>query len=228
MENIKEILPVLNELIEGFAEHFGSKCEFVIHDYESNDIHTIVGITNGHVTNRKIGDHVTGIGLRIMQGNEIDDRNKKGIFNYLTQTKDGKLLKSSTIYIRNADRKVVGSICVNYDITEIQTAKNALDDFLNTSEKNNLYQADLTVGDGIDDLLIRMINDSITSVGVPVVQMDKKDKLEGVRILRDRGAFKIQRAVDVVAQYYNVSKFTIYNYLNELEGIDKLNHSSES
>ena len=228
MENIKEILPVLNELIEGLAEHFGSKCEFVIHDYESSDIHTIVGITNGQVTNRKIGDHVTGIGLRIMQGTEIDDDSKKGIFNYLTQTKDGKLLKSSTIYMRNSDNKVVGSICVNYDITEIQTAKSALDEFLNTSEKQNLYQADLTVGDGIDDLLIRMINDSIASVGVPVVQMDKKDKLEGVRILRDRGAFKIQRAVDVIAQYYNVSKFTIYNYLNELEGIDKLNQSSES
>ena len=44
--------------------------------------------------------------------------------------------------------------------------------------------------------------------------------MEGIKILRDRGALKIQRAVDVIAKYYCVSKFTIYNYINELDSMD--------
>ena len=50
--------------------------------------------------------------------------------------------------------------------------------------------------------------------------MTKKNKMEGIKILRDRGALKIQRAVDVIAKYYCVSKFTIYNYINELDSMD--------
>ena len=36
---------------------------------------------------------------------------------YLTKTTDGKLLKSSTIFIRNDEGKPVGILGINFDIT---------------------------------------------------------------------------------------------------------------
>ena len=72
----------------------------------------------------------------------------------------------------------------------------------------------------IYNLLIRVIKESIDSVGIPVAQMTKRDKMEGIKLLKDRGALKIQRAVDVIAKYYCVSKFTIYNYINELDSMN--------
>lgn len=220
MSQIRDLLPIINPILEGLGRHFGSNCEFVVHDYQNPNFKTIVSIVNGHVTNRKIGDSVTSIGLRVSQGISVGKTPPDDLFNYMTQTKDGRILKSSTIYLRNDEGEIVGSLCVNYDITEMRKAAAVMTDFLNTTETENLYDVDKYVDGSIDNLLIHMITSSIKAVGVPVDKMTKKEKMEGIKLLRDRGALKIHRAVDVIAQYYGVSKFTIYNYINELDSME--------
>jgi len=217
LDSIKEILPILDALIAGLGKHFGPNCEFVVHDYESDDVHTIVSIVNGDVTHRKVGDPASGVGLRILQGTAISNGETDGLFNYVTQTREGRVLKSSTIYLKNDRGKIIGSLCVNYDITEMQAAFSAMSEFLNTEDQpNKIYEADKTVSGDIDDLLVRMITDSINYIGKPVAQMSKQDKIEGIGLLQSRGAFKIQHSADIVAQYYNVSKYTVYNYLGQI------------
>ena len=220
MEDFDEILPVLNSVLEGLGKHFGSNCEFVVHDYSTPNLKSIVSIVNGEVTNRKIGDSVTSIGLRVSQGIVTDSGTTDGIFNYMTQTKGGRVLKSSTIYLRNSKGVVIGSLCINYDITDLLHANSTLSTFLSTAQDPSVYEIDHYIDGNIDNLLIQMINISIQEVGIPVAQMTRQNKMEGIKFLRDRGAFKIQRAADVIAKYYCVSKFTIYNYLNELDSID--------
>ena len=59
--------------------------------------HSIVHIENGHVSGRKVGDGPSKIVMeQLMSGNEAQDQ-----LAYLTRTPDGKILKSSTIYIRD-------------------------------------------------------------------------------------------------------------------------------
>lgn len=217
MKNFDQILSVLNPVLAGLGKHFGSNCEFVVHDYSTPNLKTIVSIVNGEVTNRKVGDAVTSIGLRVSQGIVADDGTTDGIFNYITQTRDGRILKSSTIYLREENNTVCGSLCINYDITDLQHANAVLSSLISTAHDAPVYEVDRYVDGNIDNLLIQMINISIQEVGIPVVQMTKQQKMEGIKFLKDRGAFKIQRAADVIAQYYCVSRFTVYNYLNELE-----------
>ena len=43
------------QLARGIAQQFGSNCEVVVHDLDSNDVeHSIVAIENGHVSGRRI------------------------------------------------------------------------------------------------------------------------------------------------------------------------------
>lgn len=51
----------------------------------------------------------------------------------------------------------------------------------------------------------------------PVHLMKKTHKIEVVRELDSRGFFTIREAVDLVAQRLKVSRFTVYNYLKEIE-----------
>jgi predicted transcriptional regulator YheO len=51
--------------------------------------------------------------------------------------------------------------------------------------------------------------------------MDKSQKLKVVSELVKRGVFMIKGAVDRVAQSLSVTRFTIYNYLDELGQADK-------
>ena len=213
----KELLSKLGEVIQGLGKHFGSNCEFVIHDYANKFEKTIISIVNGEVTGRQIGDCATSVGLKLYNGEALRDDQYDGVFNYLSQTKDGRILRSSTIYLRDDEGHIIGSLCINNDITDLQQAVVSISNVMNLSEiKKEEKEQKVFVGK-IDDLLRSMITDSINSIGVPVSQMTKKQKKEGIRILKKQGAFKIQRAVDVVAQYYGVSKFTVYNYVNEIE-----------
>src|SRR5699024_10013261 len=115
MEHIDEAFEVFNSLIKGIAIHFGNQCETVLLDltnYEEYGSGLIVAIENGHVTGRKIGDTGTNIGLEVLRGYDNEDK-----YNYMTQTKDGRILRSTTMYIRNSKKVPIGCICINFDIT---------------------------------------------------------------------------------------------------------------
>ncbi len=86
-------------LAHGLALQFGPNCEIVVHDLETEDVdHSIVVIENGHVSGRKLGDGPSHIVFESMHEGTTDVHDREP---YLTKTTDGKLLKSSTIFIRN-------------------------------------------------------------------------------------------------------------------------------
>ncbi|MCU1454313.1 MAG: transcriptional regulator [Acidimicrobiales bacterium] len=62
--------------------------------------------------------------------------------------------------------------------------------------------------------LARMIAAVEKELGAPLGELSRVRKQEAVARLNDRGAFKIRKAVEDVADVMGVSRFTIYNYLN--------------
>lgn len=217
MTELQTILPLLDVIINGFAKHFGSACEIVVHDYTSGPEQTIVDIVNGEVTGRHIGEGIMQVDFKIMPGEQVVNDSTDGLFNYITQTRDGRILKSSTIYIKDDNGTTIASICINNDITQLQQAKTYIEQFtgLNSAKPS---PSDMVFMGGIDDLLIAMIHESIERVGVPTAAMTRDQKIAGIQYLKERGAFKIQKACDIIARFYDVSKFTVYNYLDEARG----------
>ncbi|HXF56042.1 MAG TPA: helix-turn-helix domain-containing protein [Actinomycetota bacterium] len=69
--------------------------------------------------------------------------------------------------------------------------------------------------DHLGDALDRMLDAAADAVGVPVEEMSRRQKQQVVRYLDERGAFLIKKAVERVAARLGVSRFTIYNYLDE-------------
>lgn len=54
-------------------------------------------------------------------------------------------------------------------------------------------------------------------VGAALADMDRGQKQVAVRVLDEQGAFLLRGAVDQVAKSMNVSRVTLYSYLNALE-----------
>lgn len=214
MKSIEEMLPLLQVLIRGMAKHFGEKVEFVVHDYAREYASTIVAIENGQVTGRSVGKGGTDIGLRIVQGEHRDD----GRYGYTTQTVDGRQLHSSTIYLKDDEGRLLGSLCINSDITELVNMRSCLNqmlaDMVGTQEQE---PGSTVVYHDVEDMLYSMIKESLDRIGTPVALMTREQKIEGIRYLNRRGAFTIKNAANIVARYYDVSKYTVYNYLNDAE-----------
>ena len=64
--------------------------------------------------------------------------------------------------------------------------------------------------------LDRLIESVEAELGAPMPSLSREDKQRAVRLLDERGAFILRRAVEDVADAMGVSRITVYNYLNAI------------
>ncbi len=64
--------------------------------------------------------------------------------------------------------------------------------------------------------LDRLIDAVETELGGRLSELGREDKQRAVRLLDERGAFILRRAVEDVADAMGVSRITVYNYLNAI------------
>lgn len=64
--------------------------------------------------------------------------------------------------------------------------------------------------------LDRLIDGVERELGTKLPHLSREDKQRAIRLLDERGAFILRRAVEDVADAMGVSRITVYNYLNAL------------
>ena len=64
--------------------------------------------------------------------------------------------------------------------------------------------------------LDRLIEGVEREFGTRLPQLTREEKQRAIRLLDDRGAFTLRRAVEDVSDAMGVSRITVYNYLNAL------------
>lgn len=213
-----QTLEFLKQLAHGLAVQFGKSCEIVIHDLSRKDIdRSIVYIENGQVTNRRIGDGPSGIVLETLNSDpaKVEDR-----LAYLTRTEDGRILKSSTFYIRDDTGAISYIFALNYDITSLMAAHSTVESLLTTCDQNGNKTASYgetpqTITHNVTELLDLLIEQAVKKVGKPVALMTKDDKVAVVRYLDNAGAFLITKSGDKVSSFLGISKFTLYSYMDK-------------
>lgn len=206
----------LRKIAKGVAAQFGSGCEVVVHEIsDKSAYHSIVAIENGHVTGRKLGDGPSHVVLEQL-GKSIDAEKAEDHFCYLTRTPDGKILKSSTVYIRDANGKVAALFCINFDISALTMVDNALGDLVAVKDTAQKEPERITLN--VSDLLDDLIKQSVELVGKPVALMSKDDKVRAIQFLNHNGALLITKSGDKIAKHFGISKYTLYSYLDVKTG----------
>lgn len=216
-EAMEQILHFLKQLAHGLAAQFGNSCEVVIHDLTKKGLDkSIVYIENGHVSNRHTGDGPSGIVLETLRS---DPGKLKDKLAYLTRTDDGRILKSSTLYIRNEEGKIVYIFSMNYDITTLLAAENSIRGLVQTepedSHGEDASDSPQRITHNVTELLDLLIEQAIARVGKPVAMMNKDDKVAVVQYLNNAGAFLITKSGDKVSSLLGISKFTLYSYMDK-------------
>lgn len=205
VEIVAPIVPVL-------ASALRPRTEVVLHDLTRMP-NTIVAIA-GTITGRELGGPPTDLGLRTFRS-----ENPQDIINYRTETADGLVLRSSSMFFRTSTGKPVACLCINADVDDLVRAKEILDALTAFGEPQRSGSGGApmeTFATTVDELAEGIIRQAIEAVGVPLHLMKKPHKVAVVRDLDQRGFFAIREAVDVIATKLGVSRYTIYNYLNEI------------
>lgn len=203
-----------SRLAHAIAAQFGSDCEVVVHDLEIEDQdRSIVAIENGHVTGRSVGDGPSHVVLDAIHAGELHKLNDR--LAYLTRTSDGRILRSSSVFIRNEAGKTIGILGINYDITLLSAAAETLGALTGTGPSQDPPADPEPIVRNVADLLDDLIEQSVELVGKPASLMTKDERVRAIRYLNDAGAFLITKSGPKVCKYFGISKYTLYSYLDE-------------
>jgi predicted transcriptional regulator YheO len=203
----RHLFDFLERLTHGLGEAAGKNCEFVLHDFSEPE-RSVVAIANGHITGRKVGDTLDVLGFQLLRQPPDGD-----LFNYQTTTKSGKVLRSSSVFLRDEEGEIFGSLCINCDLTGLLKLQEWLQETINSPEAGPQEEFEQSV----DEVLDRLVRDAIHNTGKDVSQLTRDEKIAVISYLESKGAFLIRYSMDRIAVLLSLSKYTIYNYLDEVK-----------
>lgn len=202
----------------------GENTEVVLHDF-TNLEHSIVYIVNSHITNRKIGDTVTDLLLEFLQKNK--DIPDEFLCNYVSKSKNGKKLYSSTYFIYGDNKELIGALCTNTDYSDYNEAitllKSLLPNSLAMNTENNESEEPIRENfyNDFESLTLNKIQEEIERLDISPNRMTPDEKMSVVHSLNDMGMFMLKGSVPEAAKRLNSSEATIYRYIRMAKKTNK-------
>ena len=217
---IKPILAQYIPMADMVVKTFGEDVEVVLHDL-STPQHSVVYVANNRVTGRQVGESFQHL---VSKALHASDEERDVIANYYYH-KDGRLIRSSSMLIRDDKGALVGAFCINIDTTRVTAQINALAAMLPGIGEGIVPDIpddpaeDVVPADGsrsvvemVTDLIDKIIGEAREGV------MSREKRLELIRFMDSRGVFLVKGAIDRVAEKLQISKVTVYSYLDEVRG----------
>lgn len=212
-QNVKNFIPIANFL----GEILGSNTEIILHDltnYKQSTVHII----NAHISGRKIGDPITDLMLDFISNESKGD--KQYICNYNSKTADGKLLYSSTFFIRDEKNKIVGALGLNSDYHEFKKSLSFITSLLPNyidEKANTLNHIKENLSSDPQELTINKIDAIINQFDVVPSRMTVEEKTEVMAALNDCGVFNIRGSIQEVADKLHMSEPSVYRYIKKIK-----------
>lgn len=217
------------------ARTFGPDCEVVLHDL-TTPAHSVIHIENNGVTGRRIGDTFKHLVDKAMRSNETDD-----VFaNHYYRCK-GRLVRSSSLLIRDETGKLVGALCINADVTAVQAqldfARRLLPGFVEelppeascpnrapSSRRANAGSESLAALDPeasaeptptVLEIVCGLI-DAAVAEACASGQLTKEKRLQVLEFLEGKNVFLVKGAIERTAERLGVAKVTVYSDLDAI------------
>ncbi|WP_421351790.1 helix-turn-helix transcriptional regulator [Aeromonas veronii] len=195
----RHLIASFEPAVEALAALFGAGCEVVLHAFDTLDA-SVIKIANGHVTGRREGAPVTDFALNRLQGEAGSQWSS-----YFSRTRDGTLMKSSSITICNRQGKPIGMLCVNFSLDT--SLGSLLDTFALPAAPAPLNNE--TFASSVDDLVTQVIEKVERDDSLSCTVRNK----EIVTRLFDMGIFEIKEAAQLVARMLGISRHTVYLHI---------------
>lgn len=208
----ERLIREMSAVMDALASVTGQHLEMVLHDL-TRPASSVVKIINGHISGRAPGSALQSapendLGFLGLLEQDDGGTNPQVFRDYRTTSARGAALRSSTVMFRDKNQKPLVSLCFNADYAAVETARTLL---------GQLLPADRPP-EKISSLEIRM-NEIIHAAMPPagIQGASKKEKTEIVRIMQEKGLFIVRGGVEKAAKALGVTRYTIYNYLDEIK-----------
>jgi len=213
-----DILQSYQAMVSGLSMLIGNHCEIVLHALEDLN-RSAIAIANGEHTGRKIGSPITDLALQTLHAMNGADSSVSKV--YFTRAKSGAMMKSVTIAIRNAQKRVIGLLCININL-DVPFSQ-IIQSFIPEAAQETV--APVNFASSVDDLVAQALDFTLAEVNADPQMANNLKNRQVVLSLYEKGIFDIKDAINQVAERLNISKHTVYLYIRQFKN-DELPGSS--
>jgi len=201
--------------LNNIAKLLGNKCEILVHNFENGFEHTVIKIINGHISGREIGACPTNL---FFEKFDSSDDFSDDFAMYFNRDDKGRLFKSSTTFFHNKEGKVIGAICINFDITQFVNEQRFMKEFLEyeteIKDVDNIEEKEVFTKN-VNELMDYYLNKVEKEVGKRPEDMDRAEKIRALAYLDNKGILQIAKAHVRLCKFFHISTYTLYTYLDE-------------
>lgn len=198
----QNLLEQMRQVAEGLGKTLAPFCEVVLHDLTEPE-HAILAIHN-NLSGRAVGAPATELGL----ARAADPDVAQIIANYPNTFADGRRAKSTSIGIKDSEGQYVAALCMNVDLTVFRSLNTVLTQF--SAVDNDSAVRETLEPAGADALRAR-IDQFAARLATTPRALKAEERKALMRELKESGLSDVRRAMDIVANYLNVSRATVYN-----------------
>lgn len=209
------VINALRTLVPMLAAMAGPHLEVVLHDVQRPE-NSVIAIANGHISGRTLGSSVLE-GPRDDKGFAAATRvvSRQGavhsiVDDYETVTAGGRRLKSASAIFRDAEGIPFATLCLNADVSAFQATHAWLEQML-VPVHAVAAAVPAPPPTQLDALMQEIIGDATA-----LASMKREQKIQAVREMQRRGLFIVKGGVQRAAEALQVSRYTIYNYMEEI------------
>lgn len=214
----RQILESYLTVLDGLAVYLGRGYEIVLHSLEDLD-HSAIKVINGFHTGRKEGAPNTDMALSVLEKAQ-GQPDSNGATAYFATNKNGEPLKSTTIFIRGENKRIIGLLCINcYLNTSIKEFFEGFIDMGDARERDSGGKASRenfsSNSDEVIEQMVLQIREEV--MADPTITAVNKNK-EIIRRAYQCGVYNLKDAVVQTAELLNISKNTVYLHLRNIHG----------
>ena len=203
-------------LVDGLASLLGTGCEVVLHAFDQLDA-SVIKIANGHVTGREAGAPATDFALAQLRQTTVHPQEQGpqeqvSWRSYFSRNRQGQLLKSASMTIRNRQQQPIGMLCVNFSLDAPLSsllAALSLPGMANSLDTVPVGLENESFANSVDDLVAQVMAKVDADTRLPASARNKAI----ITTLYDRGLFEIKEAAHRVAERLAISRHTVYLHI---------------
>jgi predicted transcriptional regulator YheO len=194
----------------------GEDAEIVLYDVR-DCAHSVIAMSETSWSGLSLGAPAPQLLIKMLQKESESHRSFRT--NYEGRAEDGTVLRSSTYFIRDEHRELIGALVINIDFRKMDEAIHFLDDFMRLEHDafTNSGNAMGRLGTSIEDIAINSIKEIVSRMNIPTERMSQKEKRDVVDKLNNHGIFLLKGIVHIVASELKTSEATIYRYLSTMK-----------
>lgn len=215
-------------MVDFLGQMLGSDYEIALHDLERKQP-SVAAIANGHISGRTIGAPLTNVAMKLIAEKAYETTDWK--MNYRGVSASGRMLRCSTLFIKDNEERLVGLLCINFDDSRYCELSERLftlchpgnyasqnivicgapldSDSTEQDDQETFYNSVSAV---VEDALQSVIN----TVSIPPDRLNQSERLEIIHLLDQKGVFTLKGTIPMVAKRLSCSQASIYRYLSRI------------